>query len=170
MNIFESLENLNVSEECFDDIMDIVEGILGAIDKSNHSSKEKEQLTRRALNNEYKEWSSAVDREMKQDPEYRGETVTGYHTPYGIKDKTMDKIDNKRVHTRNSKGEEKTQERQLKGLESIIGTAPAMTDEEKYKLRRAIGKNKVKEIKNSRKQTKDWEKKHPARKNIFSKD
>ena len=29
MNIFESLENLNVSEECFDEIMGIVEEILG---------------------------------------------------------------------------------------------------------------------------------------------
>ena len=28
MDIFESLENLNVSEECFDDIMDIVEELL----------------------------------------------------------------------------------------------------------------------------------------------
>ena len=29
MNIFESLENLNVSEECFDEIMSIVEDLLG---------------------------------------------------------------------------------------------------------------------------------------------
>ena len=29
MNIFESLENLNVSEECFNDIVDIVEYFLG---------------------------------------------------------------------------------------------------------------------------------------------
>ena len=28
MNIFESLENLNVSEECFEDIITLVEGIL----------------------------------------------------------------------------------------------------------------------------------------------
>ena len=170
MDIFESLENLNVSEECFDDIMGIVEGILGAIDKSNYSPEKKEQLKKKALDNDQKEWSSAVDREMKQDPNYRGETVTGHHTPYGIEDKTIDKVINKRGYTKNSKGEEKTQEKQLKGLESIIGVAPAMSDEEKYKLRKAIGKNRVKEIKDYRKQVKEWEKKHPVKKNIFSKD
>ena len=31
MSIFESLENLNVSEECFDDIMDIVEEIISEV-------------------------------------------------------------------------------------------------------------------------------------------
>ena len=84
---------------------------------------------------------------MKQDPKYQGETITGYHTPYGIEDKTIDKVINRRGYTKPSKGEEKTQERQLKGLERIIGVAPDMTDEEKYKLRRAIGKNKVKKAK-----------------------
>ena len=33
MSIFESLENLNVSEECFDDIMRIVEDIFSQIKK-----------------------------------------------------------------------------------------------------------------------------------------
>ena len=33
MDIFESLENLNVSEECFDDIMGIVESIVTSIKK-----------------------------------------------------------------------------------------------------------------------------------------
>ena len=31
MNIFESLENLNVSEECFEDIVSIVEGIINEL-------------------------------------------------------------------------------------------------------------------------------------------
>ena len=34
MNIFESLENLNVSEECFDEIMGIVEEYINELDKS----------------------------------------------------------------------------------------------------------------------------------------
>ena len=38
MNIFESLENLNVSEECFNDIMDIVEEILSEKDSLNNTS------------------------------------------------------------------------------------------------------------------------------------
>ena len=33
MSIFESLENLNISEECFNDIMDIVEDLLHQIEK-----------------------------------------------------------------------------------------------------------------------------------------
>lgn len=33
MDIFESLENLNVSEECFDDIMDIIESLVGMASK-----------------------------------------------------------------------------------------------------------------------------------------
>ena len=33
MNIFESLENLNVSEECFNDIINIVEDVLSQIEK-----------------------------------------------------------------------------------------------------------------------------------------
>ena len=34
MNIFESLENLNVSEECFDSILDIVEELLLEFDEA----------------------------------------------------------------------------------------------------------------------------------------
>ena len=38
MNILESLENLNVSEECFDEIMGIVEEIINELDKSTLKS------------------------------------------------------------------------------------------------------------------------------------
>ena len=37
MDIFESLENLNVSEECFDDIMDIVRGIIREEEENKES-------------------------------------------------------------------------------------------------------------------------------------
>ena len=56
MDIFESLENLNVSEECFDEIMGIVEDMLSehiasAIDASKKSpSEKKELLIKAALN------------------------------------------------------------------------------------------------------------------------
>ena len=40
MDIFESLENLNVSEECFDEIMGLVEGILSE-DLPNYIKKKK---------------------------------------------------------------------------------------------------------------------------------
>ena len=39
MDIFESLENLNVSEECFDEIMDMVEGLLSESLKQEISKK-----------------------------------------------------------------------------------------------------------------------------------
>ena len=44
-NIFESLENLNVSEECFDDIMGIVEGML--MDFATGATYSKDRDTRR---------------------------------------------------------------------------------------------------------------------------
>ena len=47
MDIFESLENLNVSEECFDDIVSIVEEILSEEDDfeffQNYMKKEREK-------------------------------------------------------------------------------------------------------------------------------
>ena len=39
MNIFESLENLNVSEECFEDIMGIVEGIMAQAIKNRDAAR-----------------------------------------------------------------------------------------------------------------------------------
>lgn len=39
MDIFEQLENLNVSEECFDDIMDIVEGLIDETLVGDHAEK-----------------------------------------------------------------------------------------------------------------------------------
>ena len=56
MNIFESLENLNVSEECFDEIMGIVEDIFSQIKKVHGEPKyddnEKEYVSQlpKALN------------------------------------------------------------------------------------------------------------------------
>ena len=60
-SIFESLENLNVSEECFNEIMGIVEEILSeseslrgivqrAYDSDKISQKELEELDRKAMN------------------------------------------------------------------------------------------------------------------------
>lgn len=59
-SIFENLENLNVSEECFNDIMGIVEDILGehlasAIDRSKKSPSEKKDLLIKAALNKNSE-------------------------------------------------------------------------------------------------------------------
>ena len=49
MNIFESLENLNVSEECFNDIMGIVEEIINEIsdDKAQQPWRRKEEIAKK---------------------------------------------------------------------------------------------------------------------------
>ena len=39
MDIFESLDNLNVSEECFDNIMDMVEGIMAQAIKNRDAAR-----------------------------------------------------------------------------------------------------------------------------------
>ena len=41
MDIFESLENLNVSEECFNDIMDMVESIISETKKESKEKRDK---------------------------------------------------------------------------------------------------------------------------------
>jgi hypothetical protein len=66
MNIFESLENLNVSEECFDEIMELVEELLSekvqdTIDKKYDMNPEKGQFYSKAYQ-DYK------DAEAKGDP------------------------------------------------------------------------------------------------------
>ena len=44
MDIFESLENLNVSEECFNDIMGIVEKLIIEADNENNNSNNNEPI------------------------------------------------------------------------------------------------------------------------------
>lgn len=52
MDILESLENLNVSEECFDDIMGIVEEVINEIDNSTVASmyKKRREIEKKADN------------------------------------------------------------------------------------------------------------------------
>lgn len=45
-SIFENLENLTVSEECFNDIMDIVEEIINERNKENRQAKKEYELNR----------------------------------------------------------------------------------------------------------------------------
>ena len=61
MDIFESLENLNVSEECFDDIMGIVEEFLN---ESTYEIIDKKEKEARDSGNEeeYKKWREKSDK------------------------------------------------------------------------------------------------------------
>lgn len=63
MDILESLENLDVSEACFNDIVGIVENILGAIAKSDYSPEKKAELKKKAILNAEKESAQALERE-----------------------------------------------------------------------------------------------------------
>ena len=61
MDIFESLENLNVSEECFNDIIDMVETLIDQVDKKYEMSPEKGKFYSKSYQ-DYK------DAEEKGDP------------------------------------------------------------------------------------------------------
>jgi hypothetical protein len=62
MNIFESLENLNVSEECFDEIMKIVEGYI------NELKNETIEKTLDKRNDQYKDLrASGKDKEASKE-------------------------------------------------------------------------------------------------------
>lgn len=96
MDIFENLENLNVSEGCFDDIMDIVEDLIDTIHKKykygapeyyENGGSDLEDKARTVATREYKE---AGDRE-------------------GAK-----KVYAKRVETKNLKGDRKNKSRHLR--------------------------------------------------------
>lgn len=74
MDIFESLENSSVSEECFDEIMGIVENILSAINKSDKSEEKKDELWNKALKARQDEyvWSNLF---RKRDPRFKSDNV-----------------------------------------------------------------------------------------------
>lgn len=86
MNIFESLENLNVSEECFDDIMDIVEEIISegynlddvvkrARDKGRISDLKDKELSKKAL-----EVESSYSRPSKKQAKMENNNIPGRST------------------------------------------------------------------------------------------
>ncbi len=59
MSIFESLENLNVSEECFDSILDIVEELLLELNESNYSAADVANRARKVLPDRKKAYTQA---------------------------------------------------------------------------------------------------------------
>ena len=89
MDIFESLENLNVSEECFDDIMGIVEEIINEVSdrkirKCSDIKKDRSKILSKIVDNsrnqidvdnkEGKEFIDTLDTFAKQD-EHRSEVL-----------------------------------------------------------------------------------------------
>ena len=66
-SVMESLENLNVSEACFDDI---VESIFKAIEKKVQDPKKREELTNKACSNLAKERYSSQNRDFAGKDKY----------------------------------------------------------------------------------------------------
>ena len=87
MNILESLENLNVSEECFDEIMGIVEDIVGYTLKNVKDPEKKRRLldkanTARVLNLRQFEDSKKGGKAVWDDYEkYAPKIIGRYGTP-----------------------------------------------------------------------------------------
>lgn len=123
MNIFENLENLNVSEECFDEIMDMVEELLSedtfsAIEKkhglakydinTNRPINKSAELVNKALSVGAKEKHQATMRDAGiTEPDgnkWSSQDRVALQTAY-------DKIKDKRRKTKNTKGESKTRVR-----------------------------------------------------------
>lgn len=94
MNIFESLENLNVSEECFDEIMGIVENIVSAINKSNYSPEKKAELKRKAFLNAGKESTQAQEREGLHPTKH---TLKRYFSKRALQDSALKQGDESRA-------------------------------------------------------------------------
>ena len=127
MSIFESLENLNVSEECFDDIMGIVEDLLSSVRKKNNLTldqrlhpDEKAQkvldLERKAVGLSQTAKVNSVKKSIKNNPEYKNYkenngTTKGRHE---VSDKLFHKYWNELTTTKNSRGEQKTVNRRFK--------------------------------------------------------
>lgn len=66
MNIFESLENLNVSEECFDEIMGLVEEYISETSNEKaHAASEESHKRYNNARNAYDTTKTMIDRNKK---------------------------------------------------------------------------------------------------------
>lgn len=104
MDIFESLENLNVSEECFEDIIYRVEenlyDVVGRAEKKGIVSPEKaEKLKEKGLQ------ISSKERLDSQNRDFASKGIGKYEA--------REQVDNKRQETKNSLGAQKTDNRRL---------------------------------------------------------
>ena len=153
MGIFESLENLNVSEECFDDIMGIVEDLLSSVRKKSNLTldqrlhpDEKAQkaldLERKAVGLSQTAKVNSVKKSIKNNPEYKNYkenngTTKGRHE---VSNKLFNKYWNELTTTKNSRGEQKTVNRRFKNDPQVHrfsnGDAiPSLKDKERRRER-----------------------------------
>jgi ribosomal protein S13 len=89
MDIFESLENLNVSEECFDEIMDMVEELLSGI---------KEDLQGRYVKTKVSDnLRKDADEYIKHNPEESSYLTLRVNKKYPTKEQSPENNNNKKV-------------------------------------------------------------------------
>lgn len=93
-SIFESLENLNVSESCYNEIMEIVENLLDMIDKSNRSSEDKRNLKSKVKNAHDKEEVQAMYREKLHPAKH---TLKRYFSKRRLQDDALEQGDKKEL-------------------------------------------------------------------------
>ena len=127
MNIFESLENLNVSEECFDEIMGIVEDIYDSV--LNQAGKEDSPLRNQHGRIYLDDWTKTIrkNREKELESSAKREGVT----PEGLEAKR---------ELKKNKDYRQTQKR----------TDASIARNKEHQLRKSLGNRKVNEIKRFR--------------------
>lgn len=157
MNIFESLENLNVSEECFGDIVGIVEELLSEeltdyIKKVHGNSEKGKKLWDKAVSNIGNEVSSSIDREVnKINPkafnQYSDKSPSTVKREF--KDKIRDKQNDRRYADKNSIGAAKTDMRRVStGIEALENRIKRSNKEyDNFRTDRSIKRNAVKKFK-----------------------
>ena len=115
MNIFESLENLNVSEECFDDIMGIVEELLSEDIKSEVYKKvapeKRYELLQKVDKNKENEMSDRHTRQMFKNYFDNGKKDMGKASDDAEKQVG---VHGEHEESKNKKGEHQTHLRSLK--------------------------------------------------------
>lgn len=98
MDIFENLENLNVSEECFDDIMDIVEEIINEWDKTGYSNKVDKHLDNQLDNVPKKEGTKSPDENSLEYQNYMRDKVAADKASSEVWNQTRQKAEQNKVN------------------------------------------------------------------------
>jgi hypothetical protein len=111
MDIFESLENLNVSEECFEEIMDMVEGLVGEI-KRKHGEPEYK----------YSKETGTVPANKSAELLAKRDDAWGKEIDQAKEREGSEKVKDKRFHTKDEKGYMNTIQKQIKDRAEKIKT------------------------------------------------
>lgn len=155
MDIFENLENLEISEECFNDIMGIVEEIIDEeiidyIKKVHGDSEKGKELTNKALSNIGTEVTSAINRKVnKVNPKA---FYTSKKSPEKVKkefiNREREKLSNRRYTNKNSVGAAKTDVRRASTEREALENRIERNNKEydNFRNEKSIKRNAVKKL------------------------